>query len=169
MIAHDLPLLIALFAPAVVLTLLGINAAVVFLSLCLGEVLVKYVAADALSGMTTLSPHMSDLSKTMVQLGFLFAPAIATSLIMIGSVKGKMRRLVNIVPGFGVGLLIVLIGVPLFTPGLRAAIQAGSFWRELSRAQALVVGLTALISLLFLWSQRRSIKATEGRGSRHRG
>lgn len=169
MLAHDLPLLIALFAPAVVLTLLGINAAVVFLSLCLGEVLVKYVAVDTLSGLTTLSPHTSDLSKTMVQLAFLFAPAIVTSVIMIGSVKGKAKRLLNILPGIGVGVLIILVGVPLFTPGLRGAIEAGSFWRELTRGQALVVGVTSLISLLFLWSQRRSIRGEESRGSRHRG
>lgn len=169
MLAHDLPLLIALFAPAVVLTLLGINAAVVFLSLCLGEVLVKYVAADTLSGLTTLSPHTSELSKTMVQLVFLFAPAIVTSIIMIGSVKGKAKRLLNILPGIGVGVLIILVGVPLFTPGLRGAIESGSFWRELTRGQALVVGITSLISLLFLWSQRRAIRGEEGRGSRHRG
>jgi len=167
--AHDIPLLISLFAPLVVFTIFGVNAAVVFLSLCLGQVLVQYVGTEAISGLTTLSPHLSELNKSMLQLGLLLAPAVASTFIMIGSVRGKIKKLINILPSMGVGLLATLMGVPLFTPGLRKAIESGSFWKQLSRAEALAVGVTALVSLIFLWTQRRSIKSIEGSGSKHRG
>ncbi len=167
--SHDLPLIVAIFAPVVVLSLLGINAAVVFLSLCLGEVLVTYVSSEAISALTTLSPHASALSKSMLQLAFLLGPAILSAVIMVFSVRGMVKRVINVLPALGVGLLGTLMGVPLFTPGLRYAIEGGSFWQQLTRAQALVVGVTALISLLFLWSQRRSAKSGEGRSTRHRG
>ena len=167
--SHDLPLVIAFFAPVLVLVLLGVNAAMVFLSLCLGQVLVKYVATDAVSGLTMLSPHISDLSKSSLQLAFLFAPAAVTTIIMIGSIRGKIRRLINILPALGVGLLTVILGVPLCTPGLRSAIDSGSLWQQLNRGQALVVGVSAFISLLFLWSQRRSFRPDEVRSSRHHG
>ena len=71
--AHYIPLLISLFAPLVVFTIFGVNAAVVFLSLCLGQVLVQYVGTEAISGLTTLSPHLSELNKSMLQLGLLLA------------------------------------------------------------------------------------------------
>ncbi len=166
--SHDIPLLILLFAPLVVFTLLGVNAAVVFLSLCLGQVLVQYVGSELISGLTTLSPHFSEVNKSLVQLGLLFAPAVASTVIMIGSVRGNGKKILNALPSVGVGLLAALMSVPLFAPGLRKAVQAGSFWQQLSRAQALAVGITALISLVFLWTQRRSVKSLEGGGGKHR-
>ncbi len=165
--SHDIPLIIAPLVPVVALVVFRVNAAMVFLSLCLGQVLVKYVAGDALSGLATISPHTSELSKSTLQLAFLFAPALVTMIIMIGSVRGKVRQIVNILPALGVGLLTTLLGVPLVAPGLRGAIESGPFWQQLNRGQALVVGVTAFITLLFLWSQRRSFKGEESRSSRH--
>ena len=44
--------------PAVLLMVLRINAALVFLSLCLGNVLVQFVAPDAHSFLTLFSAHV---------------------------------------------------------------------------------------------------------------
>lgn len=162
--SHDLPLLLALIAPIAILTLLGINAALVFLSLCLGQVLVLYVVPDALDLLGLFSAHVTPISKSTMQLAFLYAPAVLTAVLMIGTVRGKVRRLLNIVPAAGVGLLGVIMGVPLFTPALRRAIEHGTFWPQLSRAQAFVVGVTAMMSLFFLWTQNRSL----GESHRHR-
>ena len=167
--SHDIPLIIALVTPLVALTFLGVNASLVFLSLCLGQVLVKYVASSALAGLSVFSAHTSNVTASALQLGFLFGPAIVTTVLMIGSVHGKLRRILNAVPALGVGLLGTLVAVPLFTPGLRQAIEGGPFWHQLDRGQALVVGITALISLLFLWSQRRSFTTAETRSGRHHG
>src|SRR5580765_2533045 len=109
-------ILIALMAtPVVVLWLLRVNAALVFLSLCLGDVLVSFTAKDAVSivsGAST-SVHASD---AVIRLGLLLAPAILTILFMIGTVKGK-KRFLNILPAAGVGLLSALLVVPQLSPG----------------------------------------------------
>ncbi len=164
---HDLPLLIALIAPVVLFTVLRVNASVVFLSLCLGQVLVQYVAADTIAVLTAFLPHASELSRSTLQLVFLYGPAVATTVLMLASIRGKIKRLINMIPAAGVGLLGVLLGVPLFTPGLRHALQSGMLWPELTRAQALLVGITALISLLFLWLQRSSGAFEEKKSRRH--
>jgi hypothetical protein len=159
--SHKVIILIILIAPIVVLTVLRINAALVFLSLCLGDVLVKYVADDAISLMTTLSPHASVISRSTLELALLYAPAVITSVFMIWSVRGWFKIVLNVIPAIGVGFLAILLGVPLFAPGLRNAIQGESLWQNVSRAQAMIVGLTALLSLFFLWAGRRRSRAEE--------
>lgn len=158
---HEYQLIIALVIPFLALTILRINAAMVFLSVCLGYVLVELVAKDANSLIAFLAPKAGSLSQTTWQLAMLFVPVVLTSFIMLFSIKGRLKSMFNTLPAAAASFLMVLLAVPLFTPGLRYAIQHESFWRQFNRAQALVVGVGAFISLLFLWTQRRSAKKTE--------
>jgi hypothetical protein len=164
---HNAIILLILVGPVVALTLLRINAALVFLALCLGEVLVKYVASDALSLLTTVSPHASSVSKSTLELLLLYVPAGITALFMLFSVRGIVKVVLNVVPAVGVGFLAILLGVPLFAPGLSHAIQSESLWQNVSRAQSLIVGLSAMMSLLFLWATRKR-DGNEDSGKRRR-
>ncbi len=155
--SNELILLIAAVVPIVVLTFFRINAVMVFLSLCLGEVMVHYIAGSANSMLTWMAPNMTPVSASMVQLGVLLLPVVLISVSMLFSVHGRMRTLLNILPAAGVGVLGVLLVVPLLPPGLKFGLEEQALWQQLVRLQSLVVGASALISLFFLWSQRRTM------------
>lgn len=163
---NNIELIAVLVIPIAVLTVLRINAAMVFLSLCLGYVLVQFVANDTDSLINFIAPDQGSLSASSLRLGMLLTPVILTAVITVFSVRGRIRAFCNVLPAIGVAVLGLLLAVPLFTPGLHYAIQSQSLWPEITRAQPLVIGASALVSLLFLWTQRRQGEQTD-HGKRH--
>jgi len=158
---NNIELIIALAVPIALLTVLRINAAMVFLSLCLGYVLVQFVANDADSLINFIAPNADSISASTLKLAMLFTPVILTSVIMLFSIHGNIRAALNILPAAGFAVLALILAVPLFTPGLRYAIQEQSLWHDVGQAQPMIVGASAFISLLFLWTQRRGFKGEE--------
>jgi hypothetical protein len=138
--------------PVILFTLLRVNAAIVFLSICLGDVLVQYMASDAVSLMTTFMPslHMDAGTAKLILLGI---PVILTILIMIKSLRGS-KVIFNILPAAGCGVLLALIAVPLLPPGTAATIMVSPIWNQVMRLQDLLVGASALLCLLNLLMQR---------------
>ncbi|HJP96628.1 MAG TPA: hypothetical protein VJ843_04650 [Candidatus Saccharimonadales bacterium] len=155
--AHDILPIVLLLAPPLVFTLLRINAVLVFLSLCLGDVLVKYVASDANSLLTLFAPGVSGKVTSFIQVVVLCLPVVLTSVFMVLSVQGRVRIITNILPALGVGFLGVLLVVPLLPPELRQGVQQGHVWPEILKLQSLIVGVSAVVSILFLWTQRTTI------------
>lgn len=151
---HNIELFVALLTPFIILTALRINAAMVFLSVCLGYVLVELVAKDADSLISFLAPQADSISRTSWQLLMLFTPVVLTAVMMIWSIKGRVRVLLNMLPAAAASVLMLLLAIPLLTPGLRHAIQTQTLWSEINQAQAMIVGLGAFTSLVFLWLQR---------------
>jgi hypothetical protein len=159
----------AIVAPLLILTFLRINGVMVFLGLCLGAVMLKYVGSDANSVLKFALPHASGtVSKSTVDLVLLLGPAVATAVFMVFSVRGKFRMLVNILPSAGAACLGTLLAVPVLSPGLQGSLESQSLWSQLTRAQDLVVGVSALMSLLYLWTQRpHHHKKEEGGKHKH--
>ncbi len=155
--SHDVLLLAALLVPVILLTFFRVNAVLVFLSLCLGEVLVHYVAGDANSLLTLFAPKLSVTFLSLLQVAMLLLPVMLTSVFMIGTVRGKGRMLMNLLPTAGVALLGVLLVVPLLPVGQRVGVESDPLWLQLTRLQSLIVGASAIIGLLFLWAQRRRV------------
>jgi len=153
-----------LIAPILVLMILRINAGVVFLSLCLGYVLMQFLGADARSFAELFMTHAA-VSANIMKLGLLLFPAVFTALFMIHTVRG-IKLAMNILPALGVGCLVVLLVVPLLSPGLSHAITDLPLWRQAVRLQDLIVGAGALVALLALWLQRSRPKEKE-HGKRH--
>jgi len=139
--------------PVLLLMLLRINATLVFLSLCLGDVLVKFLSADAIDMADSFSAHGSSAGQAAVKVALLLAPVVITMIFMIKSVR-KNRQLLNLLPSLGVGLLLLLLIVPLLTPGLSHNIVASPLWSQVLKAQDLIVGISALLCLFFLLLQR---------------
>ena len=162
--SNDIILLIGIGAPVVLLTLFRINAVMVFLALCLGEVMVRYVAGNANSLLTWIAPNLTVRHTSLVQIGVLLLPVILVSIFSLFSVQGHMRTILNILPALGVGLLGILLIVPLLPPGARFAIQDDALWQQLTRLQSLIIGSSSLLTLFFFWSQRRHLGH---HGSRH--
>lgn len=156
--------------PVVLLMLLRINAALVFLSLCLGDVLVQFVSKDAADLLTSHADqisHSDNMSVNVVKIILLLVPVVLTAIFMIRTVSGRSKLLLNILPAAGVGLLGALLVVPLLTPGLSHNIVHGSLWSSATRAQDLIVGTSALVCLLVLWLQRP--KAGKSKHGKHKG
>ena len=144
--------------PAVVLMLLRINAALVFLSLCLGNVLIQFVSGDAGNFLVQQSGQVSlpaaYTGANTVKLVLLLLPAALTAIFMIKTVHGQGRLLLNLLPAAGVGLLGALLVVPLLPPGLSHNVVGSSLWTQAHRLQDLIVGGSAVVCLIVLWLQR---------------
>ena len=145
--------------PAVLLMVLRINAALVFLSLCLGDVLVQFVASDAGNFLTqhagqVVSLPTSDTGANNVKLVLLLLPAVLTAVFMIRTIRGQSRLLLNLLPAAGVGLLGGLLVTPLLPSGLSHNVIGSSLWPQIQRTQDLIVGGSAVVCLIVLWLQR---------------
>ena len=146
----DVVLLLLSAGPALVLIVLGINATLVFLSACLGAVLLQLVGNDANDFFSMFMPMFSGNN---LKLGLLLLPVLLTAVFMIRSVKGS-KQAFNALPAIGTGFLLAILIVPLLPPGESYAIRGTSSWHQAEQLQALVVGASALVCLLFLWMQR---------------
>ncbi len=138
--------------PVVLLFLLRVNAALVFLSLCLGDVLVQFVGRDAVTIVSGASVGVHT-TASLIRLVLLLAPAALTTVLMIRTVSGH-GRILNILPAAGTGLLLALLVVPQLSAGLAASILRSSAWQNMLSFQSGTVALSAVICLFFLWLQR---------------
>lgn len=156
--------------PFLVIMLLRINAVLVFLSLCLGAILVQFVASDAQSFTSLFAAHNVNTpqpANITIRLGLLLFPAVLTMVIMIRTVRGRGRLLINAFPAAGVGLLAALLVVPILPVDVQTHITGSSTWQQITRAQDLIVGVSALMCLAVLWLQRP--KVGEGKSGKHKG
>ena len=146
----DLTFAAIVLVPIVLLMVLRINAALVFLSLCLGNVLVQFVARDADDFFSLLESSNAtgtiETTSNNVALILLLTPVVLTTIFMIRTVHGHGRLLLNALPAAGVGLLGALLIVPLLPAGLSHNIIDSS--------------------LLVLWLQRP--KTGEGKHGKHK-
>jgi hypothetical protein len=149
-------LIALLVAPVLLLTILRVNAAQVFLSLCLGSVLVQFVGPDAVMIVSSTSARSAGVppSQAYVYLVLLLLPVVLTTVIMIRSVKGKARLAYNFLPAIGVATLGTLLAVPLMSAGLTGSITGLVLWTKLESLQTLIISINTLLALLFLWMQR---------------
>lgn len=140
-------------APVILLTVLRVNAMLVFLSLCLGSVLVQFVGSEAAS---TVGILMSDgtTNRSLISLFLLFTPAVLTTIFMIRTVRGKTKQLLNFLIAIAVGSLVMLLAEPQLSAEMRTTLAATPIWFYLQKLQVLIITLGAIFSLLFLWMQR---------------
>jgi hypothetical protein len=157
-------LLALLVAPLLILTVLRVNAAIVFLSLCLGNVLVQFIGADAgtlLGSASARAPGVVPSSQSLINFVLLLLPVVLTAIIMINTVHTGAGRAFNILPAIGVGVLGVLLAVPLLSAGLTGSITHLTLWHKLEALQSLVLSVSTLLCLLFLWMQRPKVRKEE--------
>ena len=141
-------------APALALIVLRVNAVMVFLSLCLGQVLVLFVGGDASEVVGILAAGTGRSNPRIISLGLLLLPAIFTTLIMMRTIKGNFKMILNALPALAVGVLGFLLVKPLFTDAMQASIEATDAWYWVTKLQTIIVGASAILSIFFLWLQR---------------
>lgn len=150
---------IIVLLPVLVATILRINAAVLFMSLCVGAILVQFVAGGATGPVVhSLASHGQHVHQSTVRLGLLLAPMVLTAIFMLHSVKGHTKLLWNILPAAATGLLTVLLVKPLLTVNYQVKLEHSQYWQQINKNQAIIVAAGAALSLLFLWVQRHGVK-----------
>jgi len=157
-------ILIALVVvPIILCFFLRVNAALVFLSLCVGDVLVRFVGSDAMS-IVSGSGSSAPTNASVVRLGLLVAPAVLTMIVMIKTVKSQMKFM-NILPAIGAGFLLALLAVPQLPTKLSRQIIDSGLWGQFQSYQSAIVAGSTLICMLFLWMQRP--KSRDDKHGRH--
>src|SRR5262245_42361976 len=134
--SHNFVLIVALVLPPLLFLVLRVNAAMVFLSVCLGSVLVEHVATQAGDMLGLFTPNVSSVSRSTIELSFLLAPAVVTTIVTIFSVHGRLKVVLNAVPAAAASMLAVLLSVPLLSKGLMFALEKQPVWRLLWNAEA---------------------------------
>jgi hypothetical protein len=158
--------------PVVLLMVLRVNAALVFLSLCLGAVLTRFLGPDTDSLLSLFSAHTSKTitaSQTTAQLALLAIPVVITIVFMIKSVPKGFKLALNILPAAGVGLLAALLVVPLLPESTSHAVMMTGLWQQAQRAQDLIVGVSSLLTLFALLSLRPKAAHEEKHGKKNKG
>jgi hypothetical protein len=157
--------------PIVILFFLRVNATLVFLSLCLGNVLTQFVATNSntFAGLLSSSHVTATLHPTSNtwRLVLLLLPVVITTAFMVHSVKGNSRKILNILPAAGVGLLGAFLVVPLLPAATADSIINNSLWNQLATYQSLIVAASAIACLSMLLVQQP--KGGKGKHSKHGG
>lgn len=146
----DVTTLLIAGVPVAILMLWRVNASFVFLSACLGTVLLTFVGSDATDFASMFLPW---LNGNNLKLALLLLPVVLTTVFMLKTVKPS-QLLLNVLPAVGTGLLLVLLVVPLLPTDYAAQVKSSLVWHEVEQLQTLIVGASALACLVFLWSQR---------------
>lgn len=152
----ELTLAVIFLAPVLLLTLFKINAATVFLSLCLGSVLVSYFANSptVLNFVMAHNAQLSTVGDHTNEILLLLTPVILTMIFMMRTIHGKGHALMNLLPAVGVGFLGALLLVPLLPPGLSHNVIHSTLWPQLLKIQSPVVAASATVCLITIWMQR---------------
>jgi hypothetical protein len=158
----DIVLLLLIGGPALLLMVLRANASLVFLSVCLGAVLLQLVGSDANDFFSMFLPS---LSGNNLQIALLLLPVVLTTIFMIKSIHEGGKLAFNLLPALGCGFLLALLLVPLLPGGEAYALQHSQAWNQVQQVQALAIGASALLCLLFLWMQRP--KGQHGKHGKH--
>lgn len=143
-------LIVIAVVPIAAILLLRVNASLVFLSTCLGLVLLEFVGGEASTFADMFLPW---LNGNNLKLALLLLPVVLTTVFMMKTVRGG-GMLLNALPAVGTGLVLALLIVPLLPPELSNNVQSTLVWQQLDQVKELVVGASAMVCLFFLWTQR---------------
>jgi divalent metal cation (Fe/Co/Zn/Cd) transporter len=136
--------------PAIIAFLLKSNAALSFLALCAGFVVISFAGSDikSLTGELNFS-----ISSGILNLSLLIMPLLFTLLFTKGKAKNGFGRALHLTIALFAGVLLALAGVPLLNESLRSGFSDSDIWAQLQKAQAIVVGVGVFLSLVVMWAK----------------
>ena len=146
----NLLLLILVLGPIALTYFLKSNAALAYLALCAGFVLLSLTTSD----LQQLLDHSNIVRVSTDTLGLILlaSPPLLTLLLTRRAVHGQSNVLIQLIPALFLGGLLALIGVPLLNESARGNFTGSSLWTDLQKIQSWVIGAGALSSLLLVWS-----------------
>ncbi|MDB5166331.1 MAG: hypothetical protein JWM37_403 [Candidatus Saccharibacteria bacterium] len=145
--------ILAIAGPAVLLLFFRSNAALTFLSLCLGSVLAHVASNDASQLLGSTSANGQLVNPMLVSVGLLVIPAILTALFMIKSVRPN-RLIFQVLPAVSTGAAAIILGKQYLSLSAQDQLSQSVVWQTVNQFDVLVIGLSALFCLLAIWMQR---------------
>jgi hypothetical protein len=149
--------------PVLAILALKVNAAIAFMSLCVGSVLVTYTSGDVTSLLSDISPKHTLATTQWSQLALLVVPFVLAVLFTRKSISGS-KQFTNIFPAVASGLLFALLVTPLLASSLQRSLKAQGAWHQLSNLQTAVILGGAAFSLLFLLVSHRHHRSDSKHG-----
>jgi hypothetical protein len=136
--------------PLLLTFLLKSNAALSFLALCAGFVVISFASSDLenLTGQLNFSINSSSLNLVL-----LILPLVLTLLLTRKSFTKKGVLVLQSLIALCAGALLALIAVPLLSNSIRANFANSSLWTDLQKIQASVIGAGVFLSLVMLWAK----------------
>jgi hypothetical protein len=145
--APALLLILVIAVPAIAIILLRSDAAVVLLSLCAGDLLVKYVGSDTTQAVAQAT-HQNISGWAYV--GLLLLPAVLSIVVLRKSVSSA-KVPINLVTAIATGLVAVLLVTPLLPPHLNTQLTNNFLWNPLQQYQTGIISASIAIALVALW------------------
>lgn len=146
----NLILIVIVAAVAVILLAIKTNAALVFLALGIGNVLLQFANKNMayVNGHldNNLLPHRFTVSGSSLELAILLAPPILVAALVKHN-QGFSKWPLQIFPAIATGVVGILLVVPLLSQSMQDSISQNKFWNLLEQYQVPVVGLSVAVSL----------------------
>lgn len=145
---------------------LKVNAAVMYMSLCVGQVLVQYIANDTVTVVTSTSSRVSAANVSSIKLVLLLLPVVATAIFMFHSVYGKSWVL-NLLPAIGSGLLAAIFVKPLLSTSFQRTLNNSTIWHQIIQSQTAIIAIGSFVALFYLWSESRGRRSHRSHSTEH--
>ena len=146
--------IIALALPVALLYIFKVDASIIFLTLCMGFVLVEFIASNTISLITAFYPNAGQLGYSTTKIILLLLPSVLTMIFMFNSISGS-KRLFNILPSIVVGLLLILLLQPMLPESINKTILASNYWAEYQKFETFIIGGGSLFCLALVWTNRK--------------
>jgi hypothetical protein len=144
----DIVLAILVFAPLAITFLLKSNAALAFLALCAGFVLISFASAD----IGNLTKNLSiQVNSSTLNLLLLIVPFALTLLLTPKAFSGRIRLVLQCVCALCAGGLLALVAIPLLSESVRLNFANSWGWNNLQKLQTPLISGGIALSLVLVW------------------
>lgn len=150
----DIWLLVIFFIPIILLTVLRVNAVMVYFGLCIGYVLNQFDGgSNAVAQLTNSKVTRSLVNFNNLHLVLLLLPAVVITILLLKTTSGG-KLSINLLPAVVVGLLAVILVVPVLPVNTAVSIMNSSLWKDVAKYQQSIIALTSLIMIIMIFIQR---------------
>lgn len=145
----DLALAVLVLTPFAITFFLKSNAALGFLTLCLGFL----VSTSSIGDLKFLlsQTHLS-VSDEVLGICLILVPFLITLILTHKTAGKEVMFLLQLITSLFAGGLLALTMGPLLGSASQLDITASKMWPNLLKSQAIIIGIGALLSLLIIWS-----------------
>ncbi len=138
--------------PVILGILFRVSSVYIFVSIAVGELLVKFLGVDA--GLVASGFIKGQNGPTIAYVLMLIVPLVMTALFLKGSLPHSKLPL-HIVPLIAVGLMFLVFMIPLLPSGVQQQVFTTKPGEIFKKTQDLVVAVTGVIILLTMWATSR--------------
>ncbi len=151
-VVASIPLLQALF--------LRVNTICVFLSIAVGELLVRSVGDDLAFMIGAIVKSQN--SAVIAQITLLLLPLLLSFYLMRHTLP-RSRILLHALPLAGSGIMLAIFILPLLPSSIQGQVLNDPTGKALQHAQDVIVAVTAIATLVLMWLTGRHHEPHHGR------